>query len=95
MRHTPGPWGEVSDEFGKCKRSIAYPDGDDRDHDLCVVQCGDPDELEANARLIAAAPEMLAVLQDMVVTFARADTPAARGMLVAARSAIARAEGKS
>lgn len=58
--HTPGPWGEVSDEFGWCKRAIAYPDGDDRDHDLCVVQCGDPDELEANARLIAAAPDLLA-----------------------------------
>jgi len=58
-KFTPGPWGEISDEFGRCKRAIAYPDRDERDHDLCVIQCGDPDELEANARLIAAAPDLL------------------------------------
>lgn len=62
-KFTPGPWGAVSDEFGWCQRGIGYPDGDDRDHDLCVVQCGDPDELEANAHLIAAAPDLYAALR--------------------------------
>lgn len=66
LKHTPGPWGEVSDEFGWCQRGVGYPDGDDRDHHLCVVQAGDPDELEANARLIAAAPELLDALIGLV-----------------------------
>lgn len=64
MKHTPGPWGEVSDEFGNCQRGIEYPER--RDHFLAVVQCGDPDELDANARLIAAAPDLLAALDELL-----------------------------
>ena len=63
-KHTPGPWGPISEEYGNCERDIEYPD--DRDHCLAVVQCGDPDELLANARLIAAAPELLAALEHVL-----------------------------
>lgn len=104
--HTPGPWGGVTDEFGLCKRAIAYPEGDDRDHDLCVVQCGDPDELEANARLIAAAPDLLAACeealefaedQEDVVDGDYGEQKPNRAMQLASmlRAAIAKAERQS
>lgn len=62
-KHTPGPWGELTMFDHNLTIGIDYPEGDDRDHYLAEVTCGDPDELEANARLIAAAPDLLAALQ--------------------------------
>lgn len=57
-RHTRGPWGALA-ELGSYEIGVDYPEGDERDHYLCTVMCGDPDELLANARLIRAAPQML------------------------------------
>lgn len=52
------------------------------------------EELEANANLICAAPDLLEALEAMVVTYeyeASMDNPS----LLAARSAIARAKGEA
>ncbi len=67
-RHTPGPWQHIGGD-GRKERWI----GDKDAVTLCVVESAryryDPDELEANARLIAAAPEMLEALKWCVETF--------------------------
>jgi hypothetical protein len=66
-RHTPGPWisagyGDYSDYDGKC-RVILGEGGDIR---TAVVLGFDSNENQANAHLIAAAPELLAALQGML-----------------------------
>lgn len=80
--HTPGPWAVsrlVGGEIG------IYREGDGR-RDLARVHLADTDaECEANARLIAAAPDMLRALErilvyadgDPVITSIAADTIAA------------------
>lgn len=59
-KHTPGPWGAQAMYDNNLTIGIDYPEGDDRDHYLAEVTCGDPDELQANANLISASPELLA-----------------------------------
>lgn len=60
---TPGPWGELV-QFHAFRIGIEYPEGDHRDHYMAVVECGDPDELETNARLMRAAPVLRARLRE-------------------------------
>lgn len=60
-KHTPGPWeacdaGDYSDYDGKCRVIL----GDDL---RIAVALGDHAENDANARLIAAAPDLLAALE--------------------------------
>lgn len=75
-KHTRGPWHVTEsggDWSGMSGVSLGIDDafGADggRDYCLATVVHGDPDELQANARLIAAAPELLAVLQEMLPRF--------------------------
>lgn len=103
--HTPGPWRvapfapvngvtlSIDDDFGL--------DGG-RDYSLAEVTHGDPDELRANAALVASAPDLLdalrAVSDDLVALLAqRMPREVAEQLtsLEAARAAIARAEGRS
>ena len=59
-RHTPGPWrwGEFCNrQGGKVKELVGAEPADE-----IILECGCLDE--ANARLIAAAPEMLAALKE-------------------------------
>lgn len=65
-KHTPGPWELRPDEMGGLS-SLIYPAGED--HPVAAVTAsysGDGMRL-ANARLIAAAPDLLAAL-DMART---------------------------
>jgi len=86
-RHTPGPW-----KFDRKGRRIVDADGEyvapatlSRYHDDRT----DPEAI-ANARLIAAAPDLLAALRDLVNFTAQHN----QGKYVmAARAAIAKAEG--
>jgi hypothetical protein len=60
-QHTPGPWTE--NEGFICAR---FSDGEV--HDICDPRCAPPTddliaEMDANARLIAAAPELLQALE--------------------------------
>jgi hypothetical protein len=68
MNHTPGPWKEV-DGF-----IVGGPWADGEFHDICDPRCAPPDDdntamINANARLIAAAPELLAALQGLLAVF--------------------------
>lgn len=107
QRHTPGPWvadhtGDYADDPAKVVK-ICYPDGQQR-HLAKVYDCylpGDGDG-DANARLIAAAPDLLAALEDLVGLAAAAMHDANRDggeyddgvELAAARAAIAKARGE-
>lgn len=66
--HTPGPWAITSQDGADFH--VTAPDGDDDPWNVAVVvgACGYPDDprtgcTEGNARLIAAAPELLEALK--------------------------------
>ena len=96
-KHISGPWIAEDDQ------SIYAADGDGR---RLIAEChaGHKEERAANARLIAAAPDLLEALQEMVAGDAEAIEDAKRlgvpfpdEMLAAyhkARAAIARATGE-
>lgn len=100
MSHTPGPWTVTWDEFGgyDCM-TPAFRVRDENDRAVVTLDCGrtaDP-VIEANARLIAAAPDLLVALRDLCDAIPdetiTADPPL--GCWVeAARAAIAKAEGR-
>lgn len=81
MNHTPGPWKNKT--FGEVKA---------KDDTFTVAQCmmGNLGEREANANLIAASPELLACLKNMV---ANEGYMSAEHMVDLAKLAIAKAEG--
>lgn len=57
-KHTPGPWQAVALAVRWAVTTTAKP----RTFNICIIN-NDRDEQEANARLIAAAPELLAALK--------------------------------
>ena len=85
-KHTAGPWlytQEGVDAFG-----IVKPDGHSVVHLVALHNSTSARELPANARLIAAAPDLLEALQDMV------EIAEAQGHRVTkARAAITKAKG--
>ena len=102
MSHTPGPWnasgptGSVMQSYSQPWAVVSYPA-------MLVCGCfgdtpGGDAAAEANARLIAAAPELLASAKECEAILARMDTlrhiepqfPALDNL----RAAIAKAEGK-
>lgn len=116
--HTPGPWvlDMERDEFGVTMRvymadAIDSPYAHDSAHALVVYEGADDDaypdqfaEMSANARLIAAAPEMLDALkahdaymgaQFMDGPDSAALHPKAAENWLRVRAAIAKAEGRS
>jgi hypothetical protein len=80
MKHTPGPWYIRQDRSVYVNHAQPYfisnkPEGDD-DYDedsIWICRCMDSwdDEMKANARLIAAAPEMLEILIEYVAEYNR------------------------
>lgn len=99
--HSPGPWSVCPAEPGDGKpRTVSGPVGPDSPHKYRVAEVyawGSIAEWEANARLIAAAPDLLDVVQRLVAynahysvaTFAEWDE-----MIRDAKAAIAQAEGE-
>jgi hypothetical protein len=93
MSHTPGPW-KIFEGCGADKRrpvivdSIPDVDGKFVGNCICFAASTNPD-IEANANLIAAAPEMLEALK-MVLQHGRIDDSESRMAMVAA--AITKAE---
>lgn len=92
--HTPGPW-------------IAYKDIEwevmpERSDGMTVASCGRiRPEAEANARLIAAAPDLLAALKEIVMWGHKSVMPDSGSpwsvdyhKIKIARAAIEKAEGK-
>lgn len=62
MPHTPGPW-----HVSRSSAYVRYTQSDGTHPNICDVGTwsATPEELVANARLIAAAPELLDSLQEM------------------------------
>jgi len=101
--HTPGPWavrlreGRVGERL---QLAIVAPRHGEL-YQLAVLSCVSLDEGDANARLIAAAPELLAALRGIVdaedaymrETGIKPDDPITDA-LGPARAAIAKAEGR-
>jgi hypothetical protein len=97
--HTPGPW-QLSLHVSNC----VYWKANDEYNSLYVIaddvggrrhgeNYEDLSEVEANARLISAAPEMYEALKDLVYQVQGPDQPAWL-CLKDARAAIDKAEGK-
>ncbi len=95
-KHTPGPWQAVA---WMCHAPTTVRAGN-----VTIAECGGQGRLvvdcEADARLIAAAPELLEQLRLMVQQFAQYVPPAPNGgneawRIAKARAAIAKAEGSA
>lgn len=87
-KHTPGPWNVTTS-------SAAHSVRNQRGERICTVNTAVTDQL-AKARLIAAAPELLAALAGMIemATHHAMDDGEKRAILRAARAAIAKAKGE-
>lgn len=59
--HTPGPWHTKLDPYSPTRQWLIYAEHDDEFEAYLVRVVGSQDE--ANANLIAAAPDLLAVLE--------------------------------
>lgn len=95
MKHTPGPWndriGAYELKVGEAyRRVIQVSEGDCQ---LAIVNAPDT-EGEANAHLIAAAPDLLEALK-MIEPYLPiiSDHGGSKKLLISAREAIAKAEG--
>ena len=95
-QHTPGPW----NYSGPCEITGRYSIFHNGPLAYCADTTAKPGDGEANARLIAAAPDLLAVLQEAVKVLDYAafalDAPEAshfRATIADARAAIAKATG--
>lgn len=89
-KHTPGPWVAI----GRTVHHLMFEEPLDGRNEICRVPNCNP-ESERNARLIAAAPELLAALIGCLPTLE--DRAGQLGVdsvpLVAARAAISHVEG--
>lgn len=99
--HTPGPWSACGEDRGGCVCGMVWsksvdavvattaPSSEAREMGLPMP---DRSAIVANARLIAAAPDLLAALQLFFRNSLRADWPA--DIYNAAEAAIAKATGE-
>lgn len=93
-QHTPGPW-KVGQYLGQLSAWCVHMDAGDKGRGIDVVEavCGiSAEQRLANARLIAAAPELLHALQQLIDSGDVRDA-AEKGAVSMARAAIAKAEG--
>ena len=93
VEHTPGPW-------SVCQDSLSFPAllVRAKQCDKAIADCDyqDGEEGQANARLIAAAPELLEVLVSLHVLALQSDlnNPEDRWVIDAAYAAIRKARGE-
>jgi hypothetical protein len=91
-KHTPGPWTLHPTALHPAVRSVGTPDTGPRR--ICTVGTmnGHPVD-KANARLIAAAPELLEALQNIIDSIDKGHAAILCPLAAAARAAIAKATG--
>ena len=77
-KHTPGPW--YVEQDGDAWKINSDECGIALVHDPIAIELDRADEIEANARLIAAAPELLEAL-DELTTLLLPDNPKPKGGL--------------
>ena len=93
-KHTPGPWNIGSSDLPVSRLSIHCKGHKDSCHSTVALMVSrgaigiSHDEEFANARLIAAAPDLLDVLEELVAEFGVC------GLTEKARAAIAKATGE-
>jgi len=86
-KHTPGPW-KFEDEYVRTASGELIADP------YCRPTAETrPGEMESNAVLIAAAPELLAALQGYLIATSGNGDPVAAVAEEAARAALAKATG--
>lgn len=92
-QHTPGPWNALNDvsTWAVGAEYIDPEDGEQYFGHICEVPAG-----EANARLIAAAPDLLAALIELGRFISEPDdtTHPMNKALAQAQAAVRKAEGK-
>jgi hypothetical protein len=93
QKHTQGPWKAYlygKDSFGRTIATVAANDGDNR---ICELSPFDlpEDSIEANAQLIAAAPDLLQVTKDFLLLAALHDWEGAA--IDFAKATLSKAEG--
>ena len=81
-KHTPGPWQSYSDGSKAFVRN---------EHSFVASMSADTDRCDADARLIAAAPEMLAALEAVYEHLAKVKAPGELHIQIA--DAINKAKG--
>lgn len=94
-KHTAGPWKAVQNSAGAWE---IHPTGEFNYHSIAGAHFNeyvskDESENEANARLIAAAPELLEALGDIRAALIMGNNPNDKGLIEMADEAIAKAEG--
>lgn len=100
MNHTPGPWSIWSYNPG----THAFVIGPDNGHSVAVVHKTPPEHGPSNARLIAAAPDLLEALEACAESLAGCDEALDQmagvggykpdSAIAQARAAIGKAQGK-
>ena len=92
-KHTPGPW-----KTSAMAPGIVYREADGkRDELVCTAYRRNDDEHNANARLIASAPDLLVTLRELLADCTDTDGGLLRPthyVVDRARAAIAKAEGR-
>ncbi len=93
--HTPGPWRAVVAAKGR-RRAFGLYGNDNGVTAQRIGSIDDTNEADANARLIAAAPDLLACLKEAVESFAPMDIgePGEGDPIASWKAAIAKAEGR-
>ena len=91
QEHTPGPW--KIDYLDKNGQRVVR--GEHIEICTCWHHCVIEQEMEANAHLIAAAPELLAYLEKTVAIFGGAEPENDSPRIAEARALIAKAKGES
>lgn len=105
-QHTPGPWITQTDEIGKVRITDSATEGitiaEVRTRFVAIGRlkaCASVEEREANAQLIAAAPELLAALGEMLEQFGHycegTEDPAEIAAQEQARAALNKAKGNT
>ena len=101
-KHTPAPWDAVDEGHAVVIYGGADVDSQDRPTVKPVCEVADTDHEEANARLIAAAPDLLAALDNIMGYFRSGnEIPVERATIMAnapeieaARAALKKARGE-
>lgn len=91
-KHTPGPWALMPGNPLQVTDMLGHPDP----LYLAEINGNNKAQAAADARLIAAAPDLLEALQHLLTDAIALDLrdSAFSGVLIEARAAIAKAEGK-
>ena len=97
-KHTPGPWRTI-ESINTTMRTVVGPDfpgqGYIADVNLCRTNDAQDVDGEANARLIAAAPELLQLVKDMREAFyVKGTRKALLAVMERSKSVMEKAEGR-